>query len=87
VSPQPGETKNISSLKVCRHLLSNDLECLYLRVKLSSRFVLSQIASHPSVYILDTPGILPSKVHDVEVCSKLALTGIIMKPISFLLCK
>ncbi|GLT81030.1 hypothetical protein SLA2020_524380 [Shorea laevis] len=50
VSPYPGETKNISSLK---------------------------IASHPSIYVLDTPGILPPKIHDVEACSKLALTGAI----------
>ncbi|XVF41358.1 hypothetical protein PTKIN_Ptkin01aG0273900 [Pterospermum kingtungense] len=50
VSPQPGETKDISSMK---------------------------IASHPSVYLLDTPGILPRTIHDAELCSKLALTGAI----------
>lgn len=50
VSPQPGETKSISSLK---------------------------IASHPNVYVLDTPSILPSKIFDDGVCSKLALTGAI----------
>ncbi|KAL9455397.1 hypothetical protein AB3S75_010758 [Citrus x aurantiifolia] len=50
VSPQPGETKDIYSLK---------------------------IASHPNIYVLDTPGILPPEIHDVEVCSKLALTGAI----------
>ncbi|XVE90838.1 hypothetical protein DITRI_Ditri20bG0108200 [Diplodiscus trichospermus] len=50
VSPQPGETKDISSLK---------------------------IGSHPNLYLLDTPGILPRKIHDVELCSKLALTGAI----------
>ncbi|XP_023546448.1 DAR GTPase 2, mitochondrial isoform X1 [Cucurbita pepo subsp. pepo] len=50
VSPQPGETKNISSLK---------------------------IASHPNIYVLDTPGILPPKILNIEVCSKLALTGAI----------
>ncbi|XP_021751747.1 DAR GTPase 2, mitochondrial-like [Chenopodium quinoa] len=48
VSPIPGETKGICSLKV---------------------------ASHPSIYILDTPGILPPQLIDVEVCAKLALTG------------
>lgn len=26
--------------------------------------------------MLDTPGILPPQIHDVEVCSKLALTGL-----------
>ncbi|XP_022146908.1 DAR GTPase 2, mitochondrial isoform X2 [Momordica charantia] len=50
VSPEPGETKNISSLK---------------------------IASHPNIYVLDTPGILPPKILNIEVCSKLALTGAI----------
>ncbi|KAL5795166.1 hypothetical protein ACOSP7_003760 [Xanthoceras sorbifolium] len=50
VSPQPGETKDISSLK---------------------------IASHPNIYVLDTPSILPPQIHDVEVFSKLALTGAI----------
>lgn len=36
-----------------------------------------QIASHPNIYVLDTPGIFPPKIDDIEVCSKLALTGII----------
>ncbi|KAK9131449.1 hypothetical protein Sjap_011936 [Stephania japonica] len=48
VSPQPGETENISSFK---------------------------IGSHPNIYILDTPGVLPPQILDDEVCSKLALTG------------
>ncbi|KAK9058387.1 hypothetical protein SSX86_023229 [Deinandra increscens subsp. villosa] len=48
VSPHPGETKNIMSLK---------------------------IASHPNIYIFDTPGILPPKIDDAELSSKLALTG------------
>ncbi|KAI3683322.1 hypothetical protein L1987_83825 [Smallanthus sonchifolius] len=50
VSPHPGETKDITSLK---------------------------IASHPNVYILDTPGILPPEIVDIERSSKLALTGAI----------
>ncbi|CAN1354761.1 DAR GTPase 2, mitochondrial [Linum perenne] len=50
VSPHPGETKDIISLK---------------------------IASHPNIYILDTPGILPPEILDIEACSKLALTGAI----------
>ncbi|KAI9181666.1 hypothetical protein LWI28_017314 [Acer negundo] len=50
VSPQPGETKDISSLK---------------------------IASHPNIYVLDTPSILSPQIHDIEVFSKLALTGAI----------
>ncbi|KAK9911358.1 hypothetical protein M0R45_035274 [Rubus argutus] len=51
VSLQPGETKDISSLK---------------------------IGSHPNIYVLDTPGVLPPQIHDVEVCTKLALTGTII---------
>ncbi|XP_011001543.1 PREDICTED: mitochondrial ribosome-associated GTPase 1 [Populus euphratica] len=36
-----------------------------------------QIGSHPNIYVLDTPGILPPQIHDSEVCTKLALTGAI----------
>ncbi|KAA8520367.1 hypothetical protein F0562_014623 [Nyssa sinensis] len=36
-----------------------------------------KIASHPNIYVLDTPGILPPEILDIEVCSKLALTGAI----------
>ncbi|XP_058225046.1 DAR GTPase 2, mitochondrial-like isoform X1 [Rhododendron vialii] len=50
VSPLPGETKDISSLK---------------------------IGSHPNIYVLDTPGVLPPMIPDAEVYSKLALTGAI----------
>ncbi|CAH1441015.1 unnamed protein product [Lactuca virosa] len=50
VSPQSGETKNITSFK---------------------------IASNPNIYIFDTPGILPPEILDVEISSKLALTGAI----------
>ncbi|GAB2297861.1 hypothetical protein Dimus_031947 [Dionaea muscipula] len=34
-----------------------------------------KIASHPNIYVLDTPGILPPRITDIGVCSKLALTG------------
>ncbi|KAM1706012.1 hypothetical protein ACFX2K_028213 [Malus domestica] len=50
VSPHPGGTKNISSLK---------------------------IASHPNIYVLDNPGVLPPHILDDDVCTKLALTGTI----------
>ncbi|CAM8928096.1 unnamed protein product [Rhodiola kirilowii] len=50
VSPLPGETKNISSMKV---------------------------SSHPGIYILDTPGILPPNIPNDEVYAKLCLTGAI----------
>ncbi|EYU42299.1 hypothetical protein ABFS82_14G155800 [Erythranthe guttata] len=36
-----------------------------------------KIASHPNIYVLDTPGVLPPDVSDDHVCSKLALTGAI----------
>ncbi|OMO87233.1 hypothetical protein CCACVL1_09178 [Corchorus capsularis] len=36
------------------------------------------IGSHPNVYLLDTPGILPPSIHDAEFCcSKLAIKGAI----------
>ena len=34
-----------------------------------------QVASHPNIYILDTPGILAPRIIDAEICAKLALTG------------
>ena len=37
-----------------------------------------QIGSHPNVYVLDTPGVLPPKILDTEIYSKLALTGMIL---------
>uniref|UniRef100_A0A2C9V195 G domain-containing protein n=1 Tax=Manihot esculenta TaxID=3983 RepID=A0A2C9V195_MANES len=50
VSPYPGDTKDVSSLK---------------------------IGSHPTIYVLDTPSILPPQIFDAEVCFKLALIGAI----------
>ncbi|XP_057540437.1 DAR GTPase 2, mitochondrial isoform X3 [Amaranthus tricolor] len=49
VSPLPGETKEISGLKV---------------------------ASHPNIYVLDTPGILPPQIIDVNVNANFALTDL-----------
>jgi len=37
---------------------------------------LTQIASHPNTYILDTPGVLFPEVADDDYGSKLALTGV-----------
>lgn len=42
---------------------------------------LMQIASHPNIYVLDTPSVLPPNVIDDEVCSKLAITGTITLPL------
>ncbi|XP_020693694.1 DAR GTPase 2, mitochondrial [Dendrobium catenatum] len=50
VSPQPGETRDISSYK---------------------------IASHPNIYVFDTPGVLSAEIADADSGSKLALTGAI----------
>ncbi|CAA3023643.1 DAR GTPase 2, mitochondrial [Olea europaea subsp. europaea] len=36
-----------------------------------------KIASHPNIFVLDTPGVLPPEVTDDRVCSNLALTGAI----------
>lgn len=38
-----------------------------------------QIASHPNIFVLDTPGVLPPDIIDDEVCSKLALTGVLLQ--------
>ncbi|XP_028800838.1 DAR GTPase 2, mitochondrial [Neltuma alba] len=37
-----------------------------------------KIASHPNIYVLDTPGVVPPEIPDVDACSKLILTGAIM---------
>ncbi|MBA0679782.1 hypothetical protein Goari_011532 [Gossypium aridum] len=62
VSPQPGETKDISSFKQYNGVFH-------------AQHLNLQIGSHPNIYLLDTPGILPRMVHDAELCSKLVLTG------------
>ncbi|KMZ62842.1 Ribosome biogenesis GTPase A [Zostera marina] len=36
-----------------------------------------KIASHPNIYLLDTPGVLPLEMSDLELGSKLALIGAI----------
>ncbi|XP_031257407.1 DAR GTPase 2, mitochondrial isoform X2 [Pistacia vera] len=74
VNPQPGETKDINSFKVTGFFPFCLLFSLQLDAHKRIRF---QIASHPNIYVLDTPGILPPEIHDIEVCSKLALTGAI----------
>ncbi|KAF8412530.1 hypothetical protein HHK36_000519 [Tetracentron sinense] len=38
---------------------------------------IEKIGSHPNIYVLDTPGVLPPENLDVEVGAKLALTGAI----------
>ncbi|TQE10409.1 hypothetical protein C1H46_004006 [Malus baccata] len=35
---------------------------------------IQQIASHPNIYVLDSPGVLPPHILDDDVCTKLALT-------------
>lgn len=42
---------------------------------LSNEVFKIQIASHPNIYVLDTPGVLPPMMLDEDMCSKLALTG------------
>jgi ribosome biogenesis GTPase A len=37
-----------------------------------------QIAHHPSIYVLDTPGVLVPSIPDIETGLKLALAGIIL---------
>ena len=43
---------------------------------LTSETLLSiQIGSHPNIYVLDTPAVLSPEIPDVDVLSKLILTG------------
>jgi ribosome biogenesis GTPase A len=46
--------------------------------------IILQIGSLPNIYVLDTPGVLPPQIDDVEVCTKLALTGTIIMDALFL---
>ncbi|OAY77121.1 DAR GTPase 2, mitochondrial [Ananas comosus] len=71
VSPLPGETRDISSYKLKSTLSSTNATVWY------SKSVSFQIASHPNIYVLDTPGILSPKIANDDFGSKLALTGAI----------
>ncbi|MQL78805.1 hypothetical protein Taro_011238, partial [Colocasia esculenta] len=42
-----------------------------------TRYFCLQIASHPNIYVLDTPGILLGEIDDAEAAAKVALTGAI----------
>ncbi|KAF2321839.1 hypothetical protein GH714_003042 [Hevea brasiliensis] len=62
-------------------LLTNHLPCsrriiVMNKMDLANRSHL-KIGSHPNIYVLDTPSILPTQILDAEVCSRLALTGAI----------
>jgi mitochondrial GTPase 1 len=78
VSPLPGETKEISGLKVESYSDGfNNLFIFLSLFRLNHYLSISgfQVASHPNIYVLDTPGILPPQIIDVNVCANLALTG------------
>ncbi|XP_021725840.1 DAR GTPase 2, mitochondrial-like isoform X1 [Chenopodium quinoa] len=75
VSPIPGETKSICSLKVVEHSYDQHYSTSVTSLCPDELILCFQVASHPSIYILDTPGILPPQLNDVEACAKLALTG------------
>ncbi|KAK9274292.1 hypothetical protein L1049_019106 [Liquidambar formosana] len=49
--------------------------CIVYGVNSHNKENIKEIGSHPNIYVLDTPGVLPPEIPDVEVCSKLALTG------------
>lgn len=50
---------------------------LHYVLTLSNEVFEIQIASHPNIYVLDTPGVLSPMILDEDVCSNLALTGAI----------
>ncbi|KAK4397123.1 DAR GTPase 2, mitochondrial [Sesamum angolense] len=52
-------------------------KCMAFGVNSHNRENIREIASHPNIYVLDTPGVLPPNVIDDGICSKLALTGAI----------
>ncbi|KAK9131451.1 hypothetical protein Sjap_011938 [Stephania japonica] len=51
--------------------------CICYGINSHNKGNIHEIGSHPNIYILDTPGVLPPQILDDEVCSKLALTGAI----------
>ncbi|KAK3035473.1 hypothetical protein RJ639_034443 [Escallonia herrerae] len=56
---------------------SEEQNCISYGVNSHNKENIKEIASHPNVYVLDTPGVLPPEILDAEICSKLALTGVI----------
>jgi len=69
--------------KILLQSLHGVSETVIVCVTRSTKLLLqNQIASHPSIYVLDTPGVFPAEILDAEVCSNLALTGTISKTLS-----
>ncbi|XP_057540454.1 DAR GTPase 2, mitochondrial isoform X5 [Amaranthus tricolor] len=78
VSPLPGETKEISGLKVESHSDGFNNVFIFPSLFRLNHYVAIlgfQVASHPNIYVLDTPGILPPQIIDVNVNANFALTG------------
>ncbi|KAF2321803.1 hypothetical protein GH714_002880 [Hevea brasiliensis] len=49
--------------------------CISYVINSHNKENVKKIGSHPNIYVLDTPSILPPQILDAEVCSRLALTG------------
>ncbi|XP_057540430.1 DAR GTPase 2, mitochondrial isoform X2 [Amaranthus tricolor] len=79
VSPLPGETKEISGLKVESHSDGFNNVFIFPSLFRLNHYVAIlgfQVASHPNIYVLDTPGILPPQIIDVNVNANFALTDL-----------
>lgn len=56
-----------------------------IKVRVSDFDILFQIAHKPSIYVLDTPGVLVPSISDIETGLKLALAGTASIEIIFLI--
>lgn len=80
VGPLPGVTQHISGFKVhtaLHHVIALSI-CIWFKSNLVLIRILwdaGQIGEKPSVYVLDTPGILVPNIDNIDTGLKLALTG------------
>lgn len=80
VGPLPGVTQHISGFKVPAEFYSLVTSCVHIRLKSNLMMLrvlcgFSQIGEKPSVYVLDTPGVLVPNIDNIDTGLKLALTG------------
>jgi len=80
VGPLPGVTQHISGFKVhtdLHHVIASSMS-IWVKGNLVLIRILwdaEQIGEKPSVYVLDTPGVLVPNIDNIDTGLKLALTG------------
>ncbi|KAF8689184.1 hypothetical protein HU200_041968 [Digitaria exilis] len=71
VSSHPGETRDITGYKVIQQLMWHVIGCIL------QGLLIYKVASHPNIYVLDTPGVLSPSFANDDSGPRLALTGAI----------